>query len=90
MKLRQVLLIAVFFAARSGFAASDSGDWVMLFNGTNLAGARVTINGVIQPILSDTANSITFRVAVGTTTGPIVVTTPNGVVASRTSFNVIQ
>jgi Zn-dependent metalloprotease len=55
--------------------------------GTNLDGATaVTINGVAQTVINNTAGSLQISVAVGTTTGLLRVTTPGGTATSATSF----
>jgi uncharacterized repeat protein (TIGR03803 family) len=54
--------------------------------GANLAGASVTIHGVAQSVVSTSASTVVFQVAIGTTTGPLQVTTSNGAVTAAKSF----
>ncbi|MCI1186292.1 IPT/TIG domain-containing protein [Hymenobacter sp. DH14] len=54
------------------------------------AANTVRFNGVAAPVLSATATSLTVRVPAGATTGPVVVSTPEGAGRSLTPFNVFQ
>ena len=52
--------------------------------GTNLAGAtKVTFNGAVASVISDTAKKITADVPAGATTGYIKVKTPGGTANER-------
>jgi hypothetical protein len=58
--------------------------------GTLLDGATaVSVNGTAGTITANTATSLTFTVAAGTTTGPIRVVVPVGTAVSSTNFTVL-
>ncbi len=58
--------------------------------GTNLAGAtRVTFNGMIATVISDTATKINAEVPTGATTGYITVKTPGGRAKGASEFAVL-
>jgi photosystem II stability/assembly factor-like uncharacterized protein len=65
------------------------GSSVTIF-GKNFLGAAVAFNEKPAEVLSTTATSVTAKVPVGATSGPIRVTTPSGTVTSPTGFLVFK
>lgn len=58
--------------------------------GTNLAGAQVQFNGATaELILANTATQIMVRVPAEVTTGPVTVSTPEGMAQSAVSFTIL-
>jgi len=58
--------------------------------GTNLTGATsVTFNGAAAEFTVVSSSEIIATVPAGATTGPVVVTTPNGTLRSNKTFRVI-
>jgi plastocyanin len=83
--------ITVFAAPRISSFAPTSGPvaTAVTITGTNLAHARrVTFNGTVAVISSDSATKIVTRVPTGAGTGRIAVTTPGGTATSAGVFTV--
>lgn len=83
--------ITVFAAPRISSFAPTSGPvaTTVTITGMNLSHARrVTFNGTVAVISSDSATRIVTRVPTGATTGRIAVTTPGGTATSASMFTV--
>jgi plastocyanin len=83
--------ITVFAAPRISSFAPTSGpvSTTVTITGLNLAHARrVTFNGTVAVISSDSATKIVTRVPAGASTGRIAVTTPGGTATSASAFTV--
>jgi plastocyanin len=83
--------ITVFAAPRISSFAPTSGPvaTTVTITGLNLSHARrVTFNGTVAVISSDSATKIVTRVPTGASTGRIAVTTPGGTATSATVFTV--
>jgi len=75
------------FGPNTGSASSGT---VVTLHGTNLINATLTIGGVSQNVISDTAATIKFKLSSSTPTGSysLIVTTPNGTDTSAKLFTV--
>jgi len=73
------------------FRTGPQGPVRNLLSGNNLTGATgVTFNGTPAKFTVVSATEITSTIPAGATTGPVVVTTPIGPLASNVSFRILE
>ena len=69
---------------------SEYGAVVIIYGGHFLGTSSVTVDGLFVPFTVNSDSFLTITIPQGATTGPVLVTTPNGTGQSKKSFTVTQ